>query len=183
MPTTVAAQSSFQEVMMLGRICWLRWCHGESYAQIHNFQVRILHHTFQAEFDCRPCSSMCLVSQHTYSTFHAMIGVNARVSDVSDWIDAVVCELSDNPPAEFCPPPPVVVVVVVPPREWSNDLTGKGVVAGMLLALFLALCILLVIRILRGKEKKDVSTGSPEQESLRKSPSDSYHSVEGVEVM
>jgi uncharacterized membrane protein YhhN len=38
-PTTVAVQSSFQEVMMLGRICWLRWCHGESYVQIHNFQV------------------------------------------------------------------------------------------------------------------------------------------------
>ena len=112
-----------------------------------------------------------------------MIGVNARVSDVSDWIDAVVCELSDNPPAEFCPPPDVVVVVIVPPREWSNALTGKGVVAGMLLALFLALCILLVTRTLRGKEEKDVSTGSPEQESLRKSPSDSYHSVEGVEVM
>jgi hypothetical protein len=128
---------------------------------------------------------MCLTTYVLYIPCHLpdMIGVNARVSDVSDWIDAVVCELSDNPPAEFCPPPPVVVVVVVPPREWSNDLTGKGVVAGMLLALFLALCILLAVRILRGKEKKDVSTGSPEQESLRKSPSDSYHSVEGVVVM
>jgi hypothetical protein len=28
--------------------------------------------------------------------------VNARVSQVSDWIDEVVCELSDNPPADFC---------------------------------------------------------------------------------
>jgi secreted trypsin-like serine protease len=28
--------------------------------------------------------------------------VNARVSQVSDWIDAVVCEISDYPPADFC---------------------------------------------------------------------------------
>jgi hypothetical protein len=28
-------------------------------------------------------------------------GVNSRVSDMSDWIDATVCELSENPPADF----------------------------------------------------------------------------------
>lgn len=28
--------------------------------------------------------------------------VNARVSEVADWIDEVVCELSENPPADFC---------------------------------------------------------------------------------
>jgi hypothetical protein len=28
-------------------------------------------------------------------------GVNARVSEVSDWIDAMVCDLSDNPPVDF----------------------------------------------------------------------------------
>jgi hypothetical protein len=27
--------------------------------------------------------------------------VNARVSEVSDWIDAMVCDLSENPPVEF----------------------------------------------------------------------------------
>ena len=28
--------------------------------------------------------------------------VNSRVSFVSQWIDETVCELSDNPPADFC---------------------------------------------------------------------------------
>jgi secreted trypsin-like serine protease len=28
-------------------------------------------------------------------------GVNARVSFASDWIDAMVCEMSENPPADF----------------------------------------------------------------------------------
>jgi hypothetical protein len=29
-------------------------------------------------------------------------GVNARVSEVSDWIDATVCAISEDPPKEFC---------------------------------------------------------------------------------
>jgi hypothetical protein len=31
-----------------------------------------------------------------------MTGVNARVSDAADWIDRMVCKLSDFPPADFC---------------------------------------------------------------------------------
>lgn len=116
-----------------------------------------------------------------------MIGVNARVSDASDWIDRMVCELSDNPPAEFCSPPPVeVVVVVVSPPSGSKNLIVKCVVAGMVIAILAALCVLLVIKILRGKDKKYsdyVATGSSEKVSLCESPCGSYHSVEGVEVM
>jgi hypothetical protein len=29
-------------------------------------------------------------------------GVNARISEVSDWIDATVCAISNDPPKEFC---------------------------------------------------------------------------------
>ena len=34
-----------------------------------------------------------------------MIGVQARVSSAADWIDATVCQLSDDPPLDFnCAP-------------------------------------------------------------------------------
>jgi predicted nucleic acid-binding Zn ribbon protein len=38
----------------------------------------------------------------TCSLAHYLTGVNARVSDAADWIDHMVCKLSDFPPADFC---------------------------------------------------------------------------------
>jgi hypothetical protein len=49
--------------------------------------------------------------------------VNARVSQVSDWIDSVVCEISDYPPADFCHS-----------QKWiipTSEIVGMTIVVGL----------------------------------------------------
>jgi hypothetical protein len=99
-------------------------------------------------------------------------GVNSRVSDVSDWIDAIVCEMSENPPAEFCPPLVVAHVPSLLSGEWP---TATAVALG-LFALLTACTIRTILY--RGTGKLSTSSSPAEQENLRRDSIDSYYSVE-----
>jgi hypothetical protein len=58
-------------------------------------------------------------------------GVNSRVSSVSEWIDSVVCELSIDPPSDFCPER-------TDARSWHLMLMVVGIIAVTMA--FFALC-------------------------------------------
>lgn len=48
-----------------------------------------------------PFLFVCLFVRKTNYTTREALGVNARVSEASDWIDATVCNISENPPTSF----------------------------------------------------------------------------------
>jgi outer membrane murein-binding lipoprotein Lpp len=116
-------------------------------------------------------------------------GVNARVSEVSDWIDAMVCDLSDNPPVDyFCQgslapsespsgnpmasttptaspsdPPGAKSsgsAIDVPTTEWSSSSRTMVILILLLVAAVLAVCLLTGCRFLVNNQNKHKSNKS-----------------------
>lgn len=95
--------------------------------------------------------------------------VNARVSEVSDWIDEVVCQISEHPPADFCSS-----------GKWRFSFTSGARPMGILLIASLVGAV--VFRKRKNTTHKSVehSPALTEQESLCESCSSSedYQAIE-----
>jgi hypothetical protein len=98
-------------------------------------------------------------------------GVNARVSFASDWIDAMVCEMSENPPSDFhCHRA----------RLDHNNSSMLSIVTVVSIGLLACSSLVYYLLILRGRKLKTVEVCEVEKKSLflKTTASLSYDSIE-----
>lgn len=98
-------------------------------------------------------------------------GVNARVSFASDWIDAMVCAMSENPPSDFhCHRP----------RLDQHNLGLLSVLTVGSIGLLACSSLVYYLLIVRGKKLKTVDVCDVEKKTLflKTTESLSYDSIE-----
>lgn len=117
---------------------------------------------------CSGCVCCCCSILITHCIHTA---VNARVSQVSDWIDEVVCALSENPPADFCRPEK---------WRWPAAASTRPILLGAV-ALMAALVVVLRLR-KRASALESKRLPPSEQTSLCDSLSSSDSDYEAVEI-
>lgn len=100
-------------------------------------------------------------------------GVNARVSAVSEWIDATVCNISDHAPPEFCRKKESFTTINRNRMGWK--LTWPDAVFFLVLALFAAKLINAFVKQPFNYEKQHLR-------HYTSSSDNSYDSISNVEI-